>query len=178
MQVRLGRTIAIGTVLVALAACGGPRDPKLLHFRSGGQGPDEFAILPTKPLEAPEDFAALPPPTPGGANITDPTPDADAVAALGGNPAALARNTIPAGDQAIVAHAARFGTSSNIREVLASADLEYRRRNSGRPLERLFNVNVYFDAYTPFELDQHAELLRWRRLGARTPSAPPKIEGE
>ena len=77
-----------------------------------------------------------------------------------------------------MAYASRNGRSGNIREVLAAADLEYRRRNNGRPLERLFNVNVYFDAYAPLELDQHAELLRWRRLGARTPSAPPKIEGE
>ena len=38
MQVRLGRTVAIGTILVTLAACGGPRDPKLLNFKPFAAG--------------------------------------------------------------------------------------------------------------------------------------------
>jgi hypothetical protein len=45
-------------------------------------------------------------------------------------------------------------------------------------LERLFNVNVYYKAYRPMSLDQQAELWRWRRAGARTPSAPPPQAGE
>ena len=42
---------------------------------------------------------------------------------------------------------ARFGVDGGIRSTLASEDLEWRRDNNGRILERLFNVNVYFKAY-------------------------------
>lgn len=160
----------------ALAGCNRNREPQLMNLRSQTQGPDEFAILPTKPLEMPEDIAALPEPTPGGTNITDPTPDADAVAALGGNPEALTRTGIGRGDGGLVSHAARFGVTQDIRTVLAAEDLDWRRRNDGRLLERVFNVNVYFKAYRKMSLDQHAELERWRRAGVKTVGAPPDPE--
>ena len=166
-------------VLIAaglVSACARDREPQLLNIRT--TTPDEFGILPTKPLEAPVDYTALPEPTPGGSNRVDPAPHADAVAALGGNPAALARTGIPAADGALFRHASRYGVTPSIRPELAAADLEYRRANDGRLLERAFNVNVYFRAYRPMSLDQHAELERWRRAGARTPSAPPDPEIE
>ncbi len=53
--------------------------------------------------------------------------------------------------------------------------LEYRRRNNGRVLERVFNVNVYFNAYRKQSLDQYAELERLRARGIRTVSAPPAV---
>ena len=53
-------------------------------------------------------------------------------------------------------------------------DLAFRKRNKGRPVERLFGVNVYFDAYERMSLDQHAELERMRQLGIATPAAPPE----
>ena len=166
--------VVIFAAILGLSACAG--DPSLLNIRQEKhEGPDEFGLLPTKPLETPEDLAALPEPTPGGSNLTDPTPEADAYAALGGNAAALARGST---DGALLSHTVRFGRQANIREVLAAEDLEYRRENDGRLLERLFNVNVYFDAYEPYELNQHAELLRLRRLGIRTPAAPPEQEEE
>jgi hypothetical protein len=159
--------------ILALSACSGDKNPQLMNIRSQTRSPDEFAILPSKPLQLPEDLVALPEPTPGGANITDPTPEADAVAALGGNPAAVTRSGIAAADGGLVGYSSRFGTSASIREQLAAEDLEFRRRNNGRPLERLFNVNVYFKAYRKQALDQHAELERWRRAGVRTVGAPP-----
>ena len=54
----------------------------------------------------------------------------------------------------------------------------WRRKNDGRLLERLMKVNVYFKAYAEMSLDQQAELWRWRRAGAKTPSAPPPQPGE
>ena len=51
--------------------------------------------------------------------------------------------------------------------------MPFRRANDGRLVERLFNVNVYFRAYEPYELDQYAELERLRRAGIRTSAAPP-----
>lgn len=157
-------------VLGMLAACSGS-EPSLLNVKQPrAEGPDEFAILPVKPLELPEDLAALPDPTPGGTNRTDPTPEADLARALGGNPEVLTRR---GGDGALLAHATRFGVSPTIRSDLAAADLEYRRDNDGRLLERLFNVNVYFRAYEPQSLDKYAELERLRRAGIRTSSPPP-----
>jgi hypothetical protein len=167
---------AIAAALLLAACGGGDKAPNLMNVRAPGNGPDEFAILPPKPLEMPETLAALPPPTLGGANRTDPTPKADAIIALGGNP--NTSTTVPAADGALLAYATRSGISADIRTTLATEDLAFRRDNNGRLLERLFNVNVYYRAYEDQSLDQHAELARWRRAGARTPSAPPAQDGE
>lgn len=155
--------------LAMLAACGS-KDPKLMNMRSDG-GPDEFAIMPTKPLQAPDSYTELPEPTPGGTNLTDPTPEADAVAALGGR---TSGGGISAADAALVNQASRFGVTSDIRNVLAAEDLEWRRDHDGRLLERVFKVNVYYKAYAAMSLDQYAELARLRALGIWTPSAPPE----
>lgn len=158
--------------LAALSACGD--DKGLMNLKSTSGGPDEFAILPTRPLTMPGDLAVLPAPTPGGGNITDPTPAADAVAALGGNPAQLADQGIAAPDQALVAHAARGGSDPAIRTALAQSDAERRAKNGRRPLERLFGTNVYMRTYAPMRMDAHDEWERWQRAGAQTPSAPPR----
>ena len=163
-----------GAALLALTACGGQGVPNLMNVRSETNGPDEFAILPPKPLELPENLADLPDPTPGGENLTDPRPFDDAILALGGRP--QARGGVPSGDGPLYTYATRKGVTSGIRQTLATEDLEFRRKNDGRLLERIFNVNVYFKAYAKQSLDQYAELDRWRRAGARTPSAPPKAE--
>ena len=175
MRAVKGRAVIAVAAMVTLAACGGKTDPQLMNLRTG-QGPDEFAIVPPKALEMPESLSDLPEPTPGGYNRTDQTPEADAAVALGGKPTAA--GGIPAGDSALYAHAARFGVDGGIRATLASEDLKWRRDNDGRPLERLFNVNVYYKAYSKQRLDQQAELARWRALGVRTPSAPPRQVGE
>lgn len=158
--------------LLALAACGSS-EPRLLNLRDDEPGPDEFAILPNKPLEEPASYAELPPPIPGAPNRGDPTPEADAAIALGGDGSAV-RPGRGVSDPVLVAQASRFGRSSDIRSRLASEDLEFRRANDGRLLERVFNVNVYFDAYRRQSLDQHRELERFRRAGIRTPAAPPQ----
>ncbi|MBN2630478.1 MAG: DUF3035 domain-containing protein [Rhodobacteraceae bacterium] len=168
------RMILAGLVAAMLAGCGnGDKTPQLMNIQSSTAGPDEFGILPPKPLELPKDMAQLPEPTPGGTNLTDPTPEADAIAALGGRPGAGA-----GADAGLMNHASRYGVASGIRQTLASEDLEWRRDNNGRVLERLFNVNVYYRAYEDMSLDQHAELWRWRGRGAKTPSAPPPQKDE
>ena len=167
---------AAGAALLLLAACGGDKVPQLMNIRSTTNGPDEFSILPPKALEMPEDLAALPEPTLGGSNLTDPQPLDDAIVALGGSP--NKSGTIPAADSALYAAAARKGASAGIRETLAAEDLEWRRANNGRLLERIANVNVYFRAYQDMSLDQQGELWRWRQAGVRTPSAPPPQDGE
>ncbi len=171
------RGITVATILaLSPGACGNRNtQPDLLNF-PGAKSPDEFTVLPGKPLEAPEDYGFLPAPTPGGGNRTDPTPKADAVVALGGRGAAIARDGAPGADGGLIAHASRFGTAPDIRRTLAAEDLQFRRRNNGRLLERLFNVNIYFRSYERQSLDQYAELRRLRRLGVRTPAAPPDTE--
>jgi hypothetical protein len=158
-------------LLIALGACS-RGEPRLMNLGADRRSPDEFGILPTQPLQAPPNFSQLPTPTPGGANLADPDPRAEAVAARGGRMPAETTG-VPAADAAILARAGRFGTSDTIREDLAVEDLEFRRRNQGRLLERLFGVNVYSRAYRAQQLDSDAELDRWRRAGARVPSAPP-----
>lgn len=168
---RLRLLVVVGLVC-AVAACG-PREPELFNLTRGQQGPDEFAILPGKPIEIPQDLSALPPPAPPGtSNRTDATPEADAVAALGGNPARLARDG-RAPDGAVVRATTRYGVDPDVREDLAAADLEFRRRNRGRLLERWFGLTTYYDAYERTELNQHREQERWRRAGARSSAAPP-----
>jgi hypothetical protein len=163
----VSRSVVFGSALLILAGCSG--DPSLMNLRNDESGPDEFSVLPTEPIEIPDDLASLPQPTPGGVNRTDPDPEGDAIAALGGNVERAQRN---AGD--IVNYASRFGVSGDIRGVLAAEDLAFRDRNQGRILERLFGTNVYYDAYRNVSLDQYAELQRLRRMGVRTPSAPPE----
>lgn len=164
-------TILVIGALFVVSSCGSADEPRLLNMtQQRGNGPDEFAVLPTKPLEIPENVTSMPAPTPGGTNRTDPTPKADAIVALGGNPAVLSRAST---DGALVAYSRRFGVDPDIRAELAADDLEFRRRNDGRPLERLFDVNVYFRAYESMSLDQYRELERLRRSGVRTSAVPP-----
>lgn len=170
-QARFGLTaIALG-VAFALAGCSSGKMPELMNLTSK-DGPDEFAIVPPKPLSMPKDFANLPAPTPGGGNLSDPTPESDAILALGGRPQASGTGV----DAQLFAHAGRFGRDSNIRQTLTEEDLQWRRQNNGRLLERWMNLTVYYKAYEDMSLNQQAELARWRKAGARTPSAPPAAD--
>jgi len=158
--------------LLALAACASKAPPNLMNIRSQTDGPDEFSILPAKPLAMPENLTALPPPTPGGENLTDPHPFDDAIAALGGKPNTSGK--VAAADAGLYNYATRDGVDPTIRQTLATEDYDFRRQHNGRVLERMAGQNVYFKAYKNFALDQYLELLRWRKAGVRTPSAPPQ----
>jgi Protein of unknown function (DUF3035) len=169
-----GKSVFALLAMLVLSACASGT-PQLMNLRSG-EGPDEFGIVPPKPLAMPESLAALPEPTPGGSNRSDRNAEEEAIVALGGKPGSA--GGIPAGDSALFAQAGRFGVESGIRSTLAAEDLQWRRDNNGRVLERLFDVNVYYRAYRDQRLDQQAELERWRATGIRTPSAPPRKDGE
>ena len=167
---RIGALLA---VTLSISACVAP-EPWLLKLGSSSNGPDEFSILPGKPLQIPASYTDLPAPTPGAANLTDPTPKADAVAALGGNPALVGRSGIPAADGLLLAHASRHGVQANVRADLAAADLAIRRRRASLFFLRWFGGNQYFAVYRIQALDQYLELERLRAAGVRTPSAPPR----
>ena len=158
-------------VIVMLTACAGG-DRGLRDLRSNGGGPDEFRVMPVGELVLPSDVTNLPAPTPGQSNRTDPTPSADAIAALGGDPNALIPNGIPASDGALVTVASRNGVDSAIRQTLASEDAAFRTRQSRFGFIR--GRDRYFNVYARQALDAYSELQRFRNAGVATPSAPPQ----
>jgi hypothetical protein len=133
--------------------------------------PDEFMVLPTRPLELPPDLATLPPPAPGTTDLVAYRPQADAIAALSGRPPAAAG--APASGLV-----ARAGTADPaIRATLAEEDAIYRRQNRPRLFERWFSRDQERIVYSGMRLDADAELRRLRAQGVRTPAAPPLPEG-
>lgn len=164
----------IFVAVLALAACGRPEgDLNLRNLSSVGAGPDEFSVLPGKPLQMPDRLDVLPEPTPGGVNLTDQNPLADGVAALGGRPGAIVPQGVAASDGALVQHAARNGINGDIRTTLAAEDAEFQRNRSRFTRFRIFrDVDRYHEVYSSEMTDPYAELGRFRRMGVATPSAP------
>lgn len=140
-------------VLFVSAGAGCDRTPSdgrgLLERLSNRGGPDEFAVVPQKPLVPPTDFSSLPAPTPGAGNRADLTPGSDVILAMTGT---IPRDPgVAAGDAALLAAIwARAGTAPD----------------DG------FNFFGLFGGRSDV-LDAQAELERLRALGVRTPAAPP-----
>lgn len=164
------RLIACALIAVTvLAAC---ENQGLRQVTSRGDGPDEFIVVPAKPLEQPESFAALPTPTPGGTNRTDQLPLQESVSKLGGrrdSPTA----PIPARDGALVNAAGRFGVDPNIRASLAAEDEAFRARQSRFTQIRILPEDLYKRAYRRQALDAERTARAWRRAGVPTPTSPP-----
>ncbi len=154
---------------LVLAACA---NTNLRDIRPQGDGPDEFIIQPSKPLEAPGNYTELPTPTPGEANLTDRSAPDEGTLAFGGRPEPENAG-IPASDGALVQHASRLGVAPNIRANLAEADADFRRRRGRLTQFRLFPVDRYNEVYRRQTLDADSEAAKWRRAGARTPSYAP-----
>ncbi len=121
------RILATLAVVGLLAACAGG-EPDLLTLSDAEPGPDEFGIVPNRPLEQPRDLAELPVPTPGGANRSDLDPLGDATRALGGTPGGA---TAPVQGEALIAATGRYGTDPAIRSELAAQDRAFREANRG-----------------------------------------------
>ena len=164
------RAIFAGLMVLTVAGCGGNRT--LHDMRTSTGGPDDFTVLPTRPLEIPQDVSVLPAPTPGGTNLTDPDPIGDTIAVLGGR--SNAAGGIPAADAALINSAARYGVDPSIRSIVAAEDEAFRRRRGTVGRLSLTNRNRYFRAYAVQALDAVAEFLRFRNLGVQVPSAPPE----
>ncbi|MCM2563420.1 DUF3035 domain-containing protein [Lutimaribacter sp. EGI FJ00015] len=166
---------SIGLVLIlAVAGCArGDREVDLRQLTSADGTPDEFSVLPSKPLQSPDNFNNLPTPNPGGRNLVDQNPRADAVASLGGRPSALEGDGVPGGDAALVRHAARGGVPGNIRETVAQEDEEFRQRRGRFQKLRIFVKNKYNSVYERQTLDSSRTNQAYRRVGVPTPSSPP-----
>lgn len=168
---RISPGIVVLFCALAVSACG---EKNLRVLQSGSTGPDEFLVLPGKPLTPPTDYAALPAPTPGGTNLSDATPKHDLVATLGGRPSALdAGSGIPAGDGALVTAASRYGVEPGVRQTLAAQhkkDVDKARR-TGRL--KIVPVDRYKQAFEKEALDPYLVTEQFRRSGFGTPSSPP-----
>jgi hypothetical protein len=158
---------ALLAVPLAVAGCGEGGLAGSLRSAGIAQTPDEFMVLPTRPLEMPESFAALPPPTPGVPNRVDYRPHAEAIAGLTGAPG-------PAGNADGTVLVAQAGPHQpGIRQTLAVEDVEWRQTHRGRLLPRLFSKDRDALTYEPMVLDAAAEFQRMRAAGVEVPAAPP-----
>lgn len=169
----MGKLILAFGMVAALSACAGGGQG-LRDLRQNGGGPDEFSVQPSRQLVMPDSVGTLPTPTPGGANRADATPNADAVAVLGGNPNGLvpSQQGVPQRDQALIAAVGRNGVDPTIRQTLADEDAAFRGRRSR--LSLFGGRDRYFQAYARQALDAYAELQRFRNAGVTTPTAPPQ----
>lgn len=158
-------------ILIAAVAVAGCSNKGLHNLRAPGTGPDEFMILPVKPLTAPKTYSELPAPTPGGGNLVDPTPTADAMVAMGGRQ--TEGEGIPAADGALVTAASRLGVEPGVRQTLDEQDAAFRKRQSRMSRLRLFPVDRYEQAYRRQALNPFPETEKFRRAGAGTPTSPP-----
>ena len=169
MRMPLGAIIL--TTTLVLAGCA---DRGLRSLQSPSNGPEEFMVMPVKPLTIPSNTSALPPPAPGQANLVDINPPGEAVVSLGGSAAALhPAGGIPASDAALVSQAGRYGVPENTRTALAAEDAEFRRRQARMSSFRLFPVDRYEQAYRNQALDPFSINQQARSRGLGTPSAPP-----
>lgn len=164
------RAIVLALLALTLTACAGGDRP-LHNFDEGNEGPDEFSVTPSLPLELPEELT-LPEPTPGGANLTDTNPNAAALAALGGRE--ISAGGVPSADAGLVAFASRNGVAPDIRVTLAAEDQAKRNRAGRFSLNPFRRGDRYFSAYARQALDAYAELERFRSAGVNTPTAPPQ----
>jgi hypothetical protein len=161
--------MAMILIPVMLSACA---TDGLREVTSNSRGPDEFIVDPKAELQMPDNFSALPPPTPGQGNRVDIDPKAELATALGGRPPDP-NAPIPGSDGALVTAASRLGVTPNIRTQLAQEDADFRARQSRFTGFQLFPEDLYNKVYRSQTLDARDTADAWRRAGARTPSYPP-----
>lgn len=151
-------------ILIALAGCSrNTSDPELVFFKSKG-APDELTLVVYEPIAKPESLATLPPPG-TTRNIAEPNPKEDVLRLLGSTGRENTDGNIGDQDSDLLHYTQRMGAGSEIRGILAQEDLEFRRRNQAKPLEKLANINVYFAAYSFMALDSRAEYNRLQSEG-------------
>ena len=148
---------------VSVAGCSGSGQKKRA---------DEFAVLPTIPLEIPDDVTTLPVPN-DGQNLVDKRPKASAIAALGGRAGAARRTS--GDDASLLGVAMRFGVEPDIAEVLYKEGAAARRSARGTGIERAFGYNAVKRAYKNQTLNEEEEAARLLALGVFVPQ---KIDDE
>jgi Protein of unknown function (DUF3035) len=170
-MMRARRAITAAALLLGPLALGGCAEGGLAgNLRAAGVAgkPDEFMVLPTKPLEMPTNLAALPTPAPGTVNRVDYQPNSEAIAGLTGRPVAGVT-----GAEALVARAGPADPS--VRAQLAAEDVVWRETHHGLLLERAFSRDRAELVYRDMTLNAPAEFERLRGAGVQVPAAPPAV---
>lgn len=164
--------VALMLAPFALAGCGEGGLAGGLRRAGVTSKPDEFMVLPTRPLEMPENLSALPPPTPGLPNRVDYQPRTDAIVGLTGRPP-------PAGNADGTVLVARAGPRDPaIRSELVVEDAEWRRTHHGLFFERLLSKDRDRVVYQEMILNAPEEWARMRASGVEVPAAPPTALAE
>ena len=167
---KLAVVVAIGTSLSACNQNSGNGRP-LLNLRQSAIAPDEFLVVPQKPLETPGDVTSLPTPVPGAKARVMIDFEDNLLRALGGQPGNS--RTIPASDAALISAArAGSGATANIRDIMRAEDQAFREARSGR-IDRLAKKRKAVTIYDPMLLDPVAESARMQAQGVKTPAVPP-----
>lgn len=163
--------LAIGA---SLSACNrdGNSGRKLVNLRQSAVAPDEFLVVPQKPLETPADLSSLPTPVPGAESRVTIDFEDNLLRALGGRP--QSGGSVPAADLALVnAARANSGATEGIREVMRAEDQAFREARAAR-IERLAKKRKAVTIYDPMLLDPISEVARLQALGVKTPAVPPQ----
>jgi hypothetical protein len=160
------KILGIFVTLFFIAACSSD-DARLRDLYDVGTGPEEFAVLPSKPLIIPSNLRELPVPDETVENLADPTPKRDLIEKLGGS--IDETKSAPKKDRDLLNYVSRAGVNSNIREELAEEDRKFLRRMGVLTGVKLFRVDRYNQIYRKMTLSAPKELERWRSLGIRTP---------
>lgn len=167
---KLALILAIGASLSACNRNSGNGRP-LLNLRQSAIAPDEFLVVPQKPLETPASLAVLPTPDPGAKARVMIDFESNLLEALGGRP--MSDGAIPASDGAFVKAArAGSGTTDGIRDLLRAEDQAFRDDRAGR-IERFAKKRKAVMIYDPMLLDPVAEAARMQALGVKIPAVPP-----
>jgi len=145
--------IILAGIAVIITGCGGPGDSGRLSLDPRPLPPDEFLVVPSQPLQMPTDFAALPTPEPGAANLSDIDPTTGLARALGGR-----ATGIPKSEAALVA-----AVGQPAPEIVEAKE--------GRLLDRILGRDDKPNE-TSQRLDPFAEAARLRALGIDVPPDP------
>jgi len=165
----LMRPFVISLLMMSLTACA---KDGLSNFDVSGNGPDDFLVSPSKPLQEPASYAALPTPTLGQGNLVDATPLEDAVVALGGLIGEPNVN-LPALDGTLIQYVSRFGVIPDVRALLAAKDAAFRKSAIRFTQFRILKDDLYGEIYRRETLDPNKIARLYRSNGIATPTAPP-----
>ncbi|MCL5779143.1 DUF3035 domain-containing protein [Limibaculum sp. FT325] len=175
-------TAALAAVL-ALAGCSQMGDP-IEAIGARRPAPDEFKVLPRKPLMVEPALAsgALPAPEPGKPSPLEPDPAADAVAALMGTeatPRPMGTASLSAGESALLGAADAAAASPDIRGQLESDRSAASQADANKPYEpptllELVGLggNEEEELDPAVALDAIGESQRLQREGIAAPSDP------
>lgn len=158
----LGRLAGAAVVLSVVSACGDGfrKDLGLI-----GEGPDEFTVVPRKPLSLPQN-GDLPTPRPGEVSPLDPTPLADAQRALQVEVGATEASAPSSGEAGFVQAAGAAGASDAVRTQLETEAAPDDRR--------VLDIWLGKDEPGIDPLDQEAEARRLAEQAQR--SVNPELE--